>query len=442
MPSSPQPNARSGALPEALPGPEEIRRAVAEGFSAQRALTARLVAVPSVRGHEAQAQAILAEELAARGYDVVEVPTDTPALRAHPGAAPISEAASQVPSLVATHQPRQATGRSLILNGHIDVVPPGPEAMWTRPRWQATVEGDWMYGRGAGDMKAGLVANIAALDALRRLGWQPAAPVHLHSVVEEESTGNGALACLLAGYSAEAALIPEPQAETLVQANAGVLWFEVSVAGKPAHVRAAGEGANAIDAAARVAASLRGLVARWNAEAPQRRHFEDLSAPLSFNVGLIEGGDWPSTVAAWCRMGCRIGIYPDDDPALRAAEIERHLREDLAGDPFLGATPPQITWNGFFARGYVLEEGSEAEAALARAHGTVTGTALRRQTAPCYLDAQVFANYGGIPSLVYGPRAEAIHGFDERVDLVSLERVTRTIALFVAEWCGLEPVAG
>jgi acetylornithine deacetylase len=90
----------------------------------------------------------------------------------------------------------------LILNGHIDVVPTGPHEMWTTPPFEPSIRDGRLYGRGAGDMKAGLAATVGALDALRAIGLQPAAPVYLQSVVEEECTGNGALACLHRGYRA------------------------------------------------------------------------------------------------------------------------------------------------------------------------------------------------------------------------------------------------
>ena len=88
-------------------------------------------------------------------------------------------------------------GRSLILNGHVDVVPPAAEALWTNPPFEPVRRGDWLYGRGAGDMKAGLVAMAGAVRGLMALGVAPRAPVHLESVVEEECTGNGALMCVL-----------------------------------------------------------------------------------------------------------------------------------------------------------------------------------------------------------------------------------------------------
>jgi acetylornithine deacetylase len=155
-------------------------------------------------------------------------------------------------------------GRSLILQTHVDVVPTGPVDMWTHQPFDPVIEGDWLYGRGGADMKAGHDANLCCLDALRRIGMQPAATVYVQSVVEEESTGNGALMTHLRGYRADAVLILEPEEEMLVRANVGVLWFQVEVRGIPVHVREMANGANAIDAADRVIAELRRLEADWN----------------------------------------------------------------------------------------------------------------------------------------------------------------------------------
>ena len=421
---------------------QDILGAVEAGFPAQIALTQSLIEFPSLRMQERTAQDFLATTLAERGYTVDRVPMDVSAIEDHPGFSPVTVDYDGAVNIIATHTPRETKGRSLILNGHIDVVPEGPHEMWTDGPYEPRLKGDWLYGRGSGDMKAGLVACIAALDALRRLGLQPAAKVHVQSVVEEECTGNGALACLVAGYTADAAIIPEPEDDALVRANCGVLWFEVSIAGKPVHVREAGTGTNAIDAAARVTASLRKLEARWNEEASEHGHFEHLDHPINFNVGRIEGGDWASTVAAWCKLQCRIAIYPGDDPADRAAEIEAHLKADLKEDAYLSATPPIVSWNGFFARGYVLEEGTDAEETLARSHLAAHRANLTTITTPGYLDGRVFVIYGETPCLVYGPVSENIHGFDERVSLASVKRVTGTIALFIADWCGLEAVDG
>ncbi|KFB08259.1 ArgE/DapE family deacylase [Nitratireductor basaltis] len=420
---------------------QQILAAVEEGFEEQISFTEDLIRFPSLRGKEKPAQDFVHKALEARGYDVTTFRIDEEKIKDHPGFSPVAVDYSEAVNVVATHEPREAKGRSLILNGHMDVVPEGPHDMWeVSPPYEPKRVGDWLYGRGGGDMKAGIAANIFALDALRRLGLQPAAKVHVQSVVEEECTGNGALACLVEGYTADAAIIPEPEDEMLVRANCGVLWFDVEVSGHPVHVREAGSGANAIEATYRVIESLKRLTEEWNAQKANYPYFEDLEHPINFNVGKIEGGDWASSVPAWCRISCRIAIYPGDEPKERAAEIEVHLARELASDAFLGNRPPKITWNGFFARGYVLDEGSDAEAALAAAHRRATSSELQSFVTPGYLDARVFVIYADMPCLVYGPITENIHGFDERVSLSSIKRVTGAIALFIADWCGVEPI--
>lgn len=418
----------------------QILGAVDELWGDQVALTQDLVRYPSLRGQEHTAQNFLHDQLAKRGYAMDRWVIDEDAIKGHPGFSPIAVPYDNALNVVGTHTPRQATGRSLILNGHIDVVPEGPRDMWSRDPFDPAIEGDWMYGRGGADMKAGIAANIFAMDALRLIGMQPAATVYLQSVTEEECTGNGALAALVRGYKADAAIIPEPTDNTLTRANVGVLWFQIELRGKPVHVREAGSGSNAILSAWTVIRALQGLEARWNEKKASMRHFEHLDHPINFNVGKIEGGDWASSVPAWCKLDCRIAIFPGEDPKAAAKEIEDTIRTAAAGDPFLSNSPPRVTFNGFFARGYVLEEGTEAEATLAQAYSQIYDGDLKSETSTAYLDGRVFVLYGETPCLVFGPYSENIHGFDERVSLASLKNVTKTIALFIAEWCGLEDI--
>ncbi|MWB78773.1 ArgE/DapE family deacylase [Pseudooceanicola sp. 216_PA32_1] len=426
------------ALPEALT--REILAAVDAGFDSQVEFTRTLTRFPSLRGQEHTAQDFLHRELQARGYTMDRWAIEVDDIRHHPGFSPIDVDYANAINVVGTMRPRSETGRSLILNGHIDVVPTGPEDMWTAPPFEPRREGDWLYGRGVADMKAGIAANIFAVEALKSLGYRPAATLYQQSVVEEECTGNGALACLVRGYRADAAIIPEPEDDKLVRANVGVVWFRVRVQGVPVHVREAGTGANAIEAAYELIRGLRGLEAEWNARKGDHRYFEDLDHPINFNVGKIRGGDWASSVPAWCEFDCRIAIYPGTGAQEAAREIETHLRRVSDGIPFLANNPPELIFNGFFAEGYVLEEGSEAEAVLSRAHMASYAKPLESFVTPGYLDGRVFVIYGETPCLVYGPYSEGIHGFDERVSLASVKRVTGSIALFIAEWCGLEPL--
>ena len=420
---------------------ERLTQAVADGFSAQVAHTQDLVRFASTRGNEHALQDHVFRTYRARGLAMERFAMDHAAIAAHPGGSRISDTHSAAPIVVGIHRPRDETGRSLILQAHVDVVPSGPADMWTHPPFDPVIEGDWLYGRGGADMKAGHGANLFALDALRALGLQPAATVTMQSVVEEESTGNGALMTHLRGYRADAVLIPEPMSETLVRANIGVIWFEVEVRGRPTHVREMGAGANAIDAAYRVVGALRELEARWNAHRAEHPVFASEPHPINLNIGKISRGDWASSVPSWCKLDCRISIYPGMKAADAAREIEQAIAAFARDDSLLSNDPPRVTFNGFFAEGYVLEPGSEAEAVLARAHETAMRAPLRAAVSLAYLDTRVYALYDRVPALCYGPISENIHGVDERISLASLKRVTTAIALFIAEWCGVEPAA-
>ena len=422
-----------------------ILNAVDAGFDAQTAFLAELTAHPSTRGQEQSAQDFMAAEYGARGLVVDRWQIQLEQIRHLPGFSPVLGDYADAVNVVATHQPCAAKGRSLILNGHIDVVPAGPLDMWDTPPFAPHSDGGWMYGRGVGDMKAGLAANLFALDALRRAGFQPAAPVFLQSVVEEECTGNGALACLARGYRADAALIPEPFAETLVSAQVGVLWFQVHLKGLPTHVAYAGEGANAIEAAPPIFAALHALERCWNAPARRSPDFASHDHALNLNIGRIRGGDWTSSVPAWCVFDVRMGVFSGQDLTEARAEITETVMAAARDIPFLRNALPEIVWHGFAAEGYALAQdrsptASAAIRTLEGAHLAVTGAELIRAPITATTDARFFGLYADTPALVYGPRAEAIHGFNERVELESVRRVTQATALFIADWCGLEVI--
>jgi acetylornithine deacetylase len=317
--------------------------------------------------------------------------------------------------------------------------------MWDSPPFEPRIDDGWMYGRGAGDMKAGLASNLFALGALRACGLAPAADVFMQSVVEEECTGNGALACLARGYRADAVLIPEPFHECLVTAQVGVLWFRLHLKGLPTHVAYAGSGANAIEAAIPLIAALHDLEARWNSEECRHPAYANVPHPLNLNVGRIEGGDWTSSVPAWCVFDVRMGLFPGQDIAVAKAEIEDALMTAARENAFLRNSLPEIAYHGFEAEGYALAEDDgimarDAIGALEAAHHAITGDALDRVAITATTDARFFGLYADTPALVYGPTAEAIHGFNERVSLESLRRVTQATALFIADWCSVEPI--
>ncbi|MEM9699657.1 MAG: ArgE/DapE family deacylase [Pseudomonadota bacterium] len=420
-----------------------IEEAVDSGFDAEIDFLSRFVQIPSVRFCEGPAQDFIADALRARGYLVDDWQIKLEDLAPLPGFGPIEGDFSNARSVVGTHHPRSSQGQSLILQGHLDVVPAGPSEMWQDPPFSGVVRDGWMYGRGAGDMKCGTVAALFALDAIRQAGFEPAARVHVQSVIEEESTGLGALSTLQRGYRADVAVIPEPSAFHINRAQIGVLWFKLRLRGRPVHVAVAGDGSNAIMAAYDVLAALKLLEADWNARAAHDPVYADVPHPLNLNAGKIVGGDWASSVPAWCDVDCRMGLLPGMDLSAAKAEIEACVAAATRDHPFLGNNPPEFIWNGFQAEGYVL--GADADPALAvmqEAYEGVFGADARlaENKMTALTDTRFYGLYYGIPSFCIGARAENIHGFDERVELASICQLTKILAGFIARWCGLNPI--
>ena len=415
----------------------KIIDAVDQGFNEQLEFLTQLVSFPSLRGQEASAQEFMAQVFREEGLEVDQWKIEIQDLESMNGYSPQCTEFEDALGVVGIHTPSTTKGNSLILNGHIDVVPTGPLDMWTSPPFEPHIKDGWMYGRGAGDMKAGLVANLYALKALRHLGFQPAAPIYLQSVIEEESTGNGALATIQRGYKADAVLITEPGGDMIESANVGVIWLQVEVRGHPAHAAYAGTGFNAIEACYPIIEALHKLESRWNEE--KHPVYEQIEHPINFVVSKIVGGDWTSSVPSWSRFDIRMGIYPDRDVEACREEIETTITNVAEKDQFLSENPPRLTYHGFLAPGYVYPRETEMEIALSNSHESVYGTELSGFPSTALTDGRIYGHFYGMPTLVYGPIAENIHSFDERVNLKSVRNITQSVALFIAEWCGLEP---
>ena len=351
-----------------------------------------------------------------------------------------------------------------------------------------------MYGRGAGDMKAGVVAMIYAIVALRQLGYVPGGGgLTICTVVEEECTGNGALAsisdddgmvggqCMIGTGDATtrrtAVIIPEPF-PWIVTAQLGVLWFTASVTGRPCHVLSTSSGSNAIEGAYALYNSLRSLEEAYN-EPRGNAHpaYVGFDHPVNFNLGRISGGNWASSVPSKCEFEVRVGFLP----GMTIDDVKRDIETTMRGrarDLGLGL---DIAYRGFHADGAVLlpeyvdgmahniddasvDGGSRSlqrdfvetiqrcnrlvsskssSVDISGESSAIRGSSkeLRLRPVTCTTDARFYSSLFQDPSKVvvtcFGPEATNIHGVDESVSLESFRDVTATIALFVREWCGL-----
>lgn len=414
--------------------------AVDDAFDRQMETTKQFSAIPSTRGAEGPCQDMMHDLLRDRGYEVDDWRINTDELKDLRGYGPIEHDFSHARTVVGTYRPTRDGGRSLILQGHCDVVPAGPLDMWDTPPFTPTIKDGWLHGRGAADMKSGTIAALYALDALRAAGLKPTARIHFQSVIEEESTGVGALSTIQRGYRADCCLIPEPTDAKLVRSQVGVIWFRLKVRGKPAHVFEAGVGSNAIKAATYLIQALEELEEEWNRRAATDKHFKAVKHPINLNPGIIKGGDWASSVPAWCDIDCRIAVLPGWSIAEHQAEIAAFVEAAAKKHPFLAKSPPGIEWSGFLSEGYELTDAEESEAVLRKAHEAVYSSPLKELAFTALTDTRFYGLNSNIPSLCIGAKAEAMHGFNERVEVESLRKTTRTIALFVADWCGVEPI--
>jgi acetylornithine deacetylase len=416
----------------------EIMSAVADEQPSMEALLGELVEAPTLLGAEAAGQDVMRRAFKGLGMQPFDVPMDAAALSGHRGAAPFSWDVDGKCNVLADWLPAGAPdGRSLILNGHIDVVSPEPASLWSDDPFAARRDGEWLYGRGAGDMKAGLAAIVGAVGGLRRLGLAPRARVQLQSVVEEECTGNGALACVLAGHTADAAILTEPTRGAVWTAQVGVLWFQVRVLGAPAHAGDAPVGANAIEASFAIVEALRRLEAELNVVRPPL--YAAYPHPINLNVGMIRGGDWPSTVAGECVTHFRLATFPGERIADLKARVEQTVAGVAAYHPALSRQRAEVLYDGFQCEGYELEPDAPLVTGLLDAAARVTGQRPAVFASTATTDARTLQLYGDTPAVCFGPLAENEHAVDERVHLPSMTTTAQAIALFIADWCGLAP---
>lgn len=420
----------------------KLEAAVEANWERQVAWLQTLVRFPSVRGKEGPCQDWLAREMAARGWSVDRYTLSEVQMAHLPGFSPVMDTDySQAVQVVGAVRSPVQKGKSLVVQGHVDVVPPGPEEMWQFPPFDPVISGEWMNGRGCHDMKQGVAAMFFAMDPLKTAGLAPASDVYVQTVTEEECTGNGALSTLARGYRADAALVPEPTGGQLTRAHVGVMWFRLRIRGVPVHVAVADTGTNAIMSAYKLLEELYGLTGRINARAKDHPLFKGMNNPVKFNPGVIRGGDWGSSTPAWCEVDCRIGLLEGTTLAQARQDVLDTVAAAAKGDSFLANNPPEVIWNGFQADAFHLPEGSEAERVLAATHEAVYGEQLRTHVSTGVADVRAYWNYYGIPALCYGPKGEGAHAFDERAHLPSLKKNTVTIAAFIAAWCGVRPLS-
>ncbi|MFO7544242.1 MAG: ArgE/DapE family deacylase [Trueperaceae bacterium] len=425
------------SAPGGLADLDAVRERIEANRDDQVEFLRRLVRERSVRGSEVGVQRVVADEWGRIGLRPETYDVDPDVLRGLPGFLTPEWSYPGRPNVHARWE-GAGGGRSLVLQGHVDVVPATPERFWTHEPWSGEVVDGRMYGRGAADMKAGIAALTYAVRALREAGIELAGDVLLDTVIEEECTGNGALMSLARGAQADAAIIPEPFGQTALVAQVGVLWARVTVRGAGAHVLGADSEAavNAVQLSRVVIDAIAALEREVNEAGGRPEAFAHLPHPLNYNVGTIHAGDWPSTVPSECVIEVRLSAFPGEDSGEVRRRFEARIAEACRGDPWLRDNPAEIAYFGFDAEGFVLDADTPILATLEAAHRQVMGEPLERYVSTATTDARIYQLYYAIPTTCYGPVGANLHAPDEWVDLQSMIDTTLVLALAVLDWCG------
>ncbi|MCW2769185.1 MAG: peptidase [Aeromicrobium sp.] len=390
---------------------------------------AQLVNFPSTGGSDAEiaVQRWCAATLTGLGLEVDQWKLDLDALRADPDYPGEEVERDEAWGVVGTSGPGTP---ALILNGHVDVVPPGEPETWTNddPWHVREVDGRW-FGRGVCDMKGGVVAIIAAARAVADL--ELARPFAVHTVIGEEDGGIGTFGTLRRGHTGDACIIAEPTAGKVVAANAGSLTFRVEVPGRATHGSMRSTGHSAISGFELLHRALGELEGVRNAVPPTP--FDALPWPIS--VGIIHAGDWASTVPDLLVAEGRYGVMPGESFADAKTTFEETVAKAAATDAWLAAHPPVVTWpGGHFAAGRLPkghpygDEVRRAVAAAGEPDPAVVG-------APYGSDLRQYAA-AGIPTVQYGPGDIAdAHAVDESVSVDQVVTCARAYAELIVSRC-------
>jgi acetylornithine deacetylase len=400
---------------------------------------ADLVRMPSVGGTDVEnsAQRYLAGAFERVGLDVDHWQVPLPELLAEPEFPGVEVGRDEAWGLVGRLDGCGA-GRSLMMNGHIDVVPPGDAAAWTGgDPYSGRVDGGRLYGRGACDMKAGLVAALFAVRALARSGVPLGGDVLLASVQGEEDGGLGTYALIRRGWRADACVIPEPTGLDIVPATAGALTFRLRVPGQAAHAARRTSGVSALEKFWPVWRALSDLEQRRNMSVDPLLAHWDIAYPIS--VGVVRGGEWASTVPDVLVAEGRVGVALDEPVAATRAALEQAVAQACDADPWLRDHPAQVEWwGGAFASGR-LPGHSDLMQRMSAAHAHVSGQPPQTWAAPYGSDLRLLTNLAGVPTLHYGPGdVVQAHAPDESVPVEQALVCARALALVALDVCGVQ----
>ncbi|MFC2028818.1 ArgE/DapE family deacylase [Chloroflexota bacterium] len=346
------------------------------------------------------------------------------------------------------------SGHSLIFNGHVDTVAPGPLELWTVTKpFSSILSNNRIYGRGSTDMKGGIASAIIALKALLNAGYKPKGDVIIETVSGEETmnTDIGTGAVIKRGYRADAGIVMEPSSApyrlAIISTSPGALILTISIQGKTAHtllrnelIRAGGMGADvavsAVDKAMIVYQGLLKLEEEWG----QTKTHPAYDRPGSFTIcpTTFAGGlDGIAFIPEKCYIKYVIWHSPYETGEQVKDEIAEQIHRFSQTDPWLRDSPPSLEWNNFWWPPYDLPKNAPICRAATLAYQSLFNQSVE-PTGFLGVDDASFLNAAGIPTITLGPgTTKNAHTTNEYVEVQDLIDAAILYSLTIVEWCGI-----
>ncbi len=398
-----------------------------------------MVAIPSVTGDEAAVQKFVSGYLGRIGLDVDIWETDWEELKKHPGYRPVDRGYEGRPNIVGTLK-GTGGGRSLLLNGHTDVIPVGKGEGWSDDPWSARIKNGRIYGRGSCDMKSGVASHILAVRYLKELGLTPKGDVMINVVIDEEVSGHGTLDTVIRGYKADAGISGETSDLAVQPACIGRIWFEIEIHGKPAGIQQRYEGISGIDLGNKIAKAVADLEVRRVATVTHPLYPRAIDS-LPCMVGSFQAGNYPSAFPANCLLKGSIGTVPGEDHEGVKRSLVEQVARAAAEDAWMKDHPPRVRFVGFDAEASEIPRNHPIVETVSRAYTEITGKQPVIGGRQGAADTRFLNSYGKTPTVIFGPGSTAVmHADDEYVSIDDYITAIKVMALSIYDWCNADPM--
>ncbi|MEW9807805.1 ArgE/DapE family deacylase [Mesorhizobium sp. ZMM04-5] len=396
-----------------------------------------MVTIPSVTGDEAAIQKFMHDYLAGVGLEVDMWETDWEELKKHPGYRPVARGYEGRPNIVATLK-GTGGGRSLLLNGHTDVIPVGDGEGWSDNPWSASIKDGRIYGRGSCDMKSGVASHVLAVQYLKELGLTPKGDVLINIVIDEEVSGHGTLDTVIRGYKADAGISGETSDLHVQPACIGRIWFEIEIQGKPAGVQQRYLGISGIELGYKICKAVQELEDERVATVTHPLYPSAIDS-LPCLIGSFQAGNYPSAFPATALLKGSIGTVPSEDHEGVKQSLVDKIAAVAATDPWMKDHPPVVRFVGYDAQASEIPRDHSIVETVSRTYTEVTGkqpTISGRQGAA---DTRFLNQYGETPTVIFGPGSTAVmHANDEYVSIDDYITSIKVMALSIYDWCNSE----